>query len=85
MLPPSWASPTPHTSNADDDAWHERLVSYYSRFGFRPVRVVRGDSLGDLPHMLVWGGAGTVSALGSLRAGPPVDGWAARLRFKAVE
>lgn len=50
----------PLASAADDDAWHERLVSYYSRFGFRPVRVVRGDSLGDLPHMLVWGGAGTV-------------------------
>jgi hypothetical protein len=54
-LPPRPACPP----RADDDAWHERLVRYYSRFGFRPVRVVRGDSLGDLPHMLVWGGAGT--------------------------
>ncbi|PSC70810.1 Viral IAP-associated factor [Micractinium conductrix] len=43
----------------DDEAWHERLVGYYSRFGFVPVRTVRGDSLADLPHMLVWGGAGT--------------------------
>ncbi|KAL4451281.1 hypothetical protein ABPG77_009353 [Micractinium sp. CCAP 211/92] len=43
----------------DDDAWHDRLVAYYSRFGFVPVRKVNGDSLADLPHMLVWGGAGT--------------------------
>lgn len=34
-------------------------MRYYTRFGFQPVRVVRGDSLADLPHMLVWGGAGT--------------------------
>ena len=54
--PPS--SP-PTASPADDEAWHERLVGYYSRFGFVPVRTVRGDSLADLPHMLVWGGAGT--------------------------
>jgi hypothetical protein len=42
------------------DAWHERLVRYYERlFGFRTVRAVTGGTLGDLPHMLVWGGAGT--------------------------
>ena len=38
---------------------HERLVRYYSRFGFAPVREVTGGSLSDLPHMLVWGGVGT--------------------------
>jgi hypothetical protein len=34
-------------------------VRYYSHFGFRPVRVVGGGGLADLPHLLVWGGAGT--------------------------
>ena len=38
---------------------HARLVRYYSRFGFQPVRVVTGGKVSDLPHMLVWGGAGT--------------------------
>jgi hypothetical protein len=37
---------------------HERLVKYYSFFGFKPVRRVTGGELSDLPHMLVWGGAG---------------------------
>jgi hypothetical protein len=43
----------------DDDAWHRRLVAYYSRFGFEPVVEVMGGRLSDLPHMLVWGGTGT--------------------------
>ncbi|GAX79491.1 hypothetical protein CEUSTIGMA_g6932.t1 [Chlamydomonas eustigma] len=43
----------------DDDAWHARLVKYYSYFGFKPVRTVGGNGLSDLPHMLVWGGEGT--------------------------
>ncbi|GIL78233.1 hypothetical protein Vretimale_7607 [Volvox reticuliferus] len=43
----------------DDDAWHERLVKYYSYFGFRPVCRVGGNGLADIPHMLVWGGEGT--------------------------
>jgi hypothetical protein len=43
----------------DDDAWHERLVKYYGRFGFVPVRVVTGGRIADVPHLLVWGGAGT--------------------------
>ncbi len=34
-------------------------MRYYSHFGFRPVRVVGGGGLADLPHLLVWGGAGT--------------------------
>ena len=56
---PSPPPPPPRSTAADDDAWHERLVAYYSRFGFVPVRRVEGGSLGDLPHMLVWGGVGT--------------------------
>ncbi|KAG2430833.1 hypothetical protein HXX76_009807 [Chlamydomonas incerta] len=43
----------------DDDSWHERLVKYYSYFGFKPVCKVGGNGLSDLPHMLVWGGEGT--------------------------
>ena len=43
----------------DDEAWHERLVRYYKHFGFVPVYRVTGGRLADLPHMLVWGGAGT--------------------------
>ncbi|GLC38882.1 hypothetical protein PLESTB_001714300 [Pleodorina starrii] len=43
----------------DDDAWHERLVRYYSYFGFRTVCKVGGNGLADVPHMLVWGGEGT--------------------------
>jgi hypothetical protein len=38
---------------------HARLVRYYSRFGFNPIRHVTGGKLSDLPDMLVWGGAGT--------------------------
>ena len=41
------------------DAWHARLVRYYSFFGFEPVRTVGGNGLSDLPHLLVWGGEGT--------------------------
>jgi hypothetical protein len=38
---------------------HARLVRYYSRFGFIPIRQVTGGKVSDLPDMLVWGGAGT--------------------------
>ncbi|CAI5974214.1 unnamed protein product [Closterium sp. NIES-65] len=44
----------------DTDEYHAKLVKYYSRLGMRAVRVVEGGSLGDVPHMLVWGGAGTL-------------------------
>ncbi|GJP53106.1 hypothetical protein CLOM_g12239 [Closterium sp. NIES-68] len=44
----------------DTDEYHAKLVRYYSRLGMRPVREVEGGSLGDIPHMLVWGGAGTL-------------------------
>ena len=40
------------------DLWHKRLVSYYSRFGFKPVREVGDSGLRDLPDLLVWGGVG---------------------------
>jgi len=42
----------------DDDETHRKLVLYYRRLGFKVVREVTGG-LGDLPHMLVWGGVGT--------------------------
>jgi len=38
---------------------HARLIRYYSRFGFVPIRHVTGGKLSDLPDMLVWGGVGT--------------------------
>lgn len=44
---------------APPDAWHQRLVRYYSFFGFKPVYVVGGNGLRDVPHLLVWGGEGT--------------------------
>lgn len=43
----------------DEEDTHRKLVMYYKRLGFRSVREVVGDSLSDVPHMLVWGGAGT--------------------------
>jgi hypothetical protein len=43
----------------DDEEIHRKLVIYYKRLGFKPVREVTGGKLSDLPHMLVWGGAGT--------------------------
>lgn len=39
---------------------HDRLVRAYARVaGFKEVKRVEGDRLGDVPHMLVWGAAGT--------------------------
>ncbi len=40
------------------DAWHKRLVRYYSYFGFERVRAVGDSGLRDLPDLLVWGGVG---------------------------
>lgn len=40
------------------DAWHKRLVRYYSYFGFMPVREVGDSGLRDIPDLLVWGGVG---------------------------
>ena len=41
----------------DDDRKHQRLVRYFRRLGFRPVREL-GAGVLDLPLRLVWGGAG---------------------------
>lgn len=43
----------------DENGYAERLVRYYSRLGFSPVREVGSNGLRDLPDLLVWGGAGT--------------------------
>lgn len=43
----------------DSDLYHSKLVKFYKRIGFRAVHEVTGSSLGDLSHMLVWGGVGT--------------------------
>lgn len=43
----------------DGNEYAERLVRYYARLGFTPVRAVGGNGLRDLPDLLVWGGAGT--------------------------
>lgn len=41
----------------DGEAQHRRLVRYFQRLGFQPVREVAAAA-GDLPLRLVWGGAG---------------------------
>lgn len=41
----------------DGEAQHRRLVRYFQRLGFEPVREV-GAAAADLPLRLVWGGAG---------------------------
>ncbi|KAH7352266.1 hypothetical protein KP509_19G037500 [Ceratopteris richardii] len=43
----------------DTDTYHSKLVRYYLRMGFRSVYEVTGETLEDIPHMLVWGGVGT--------------------------
>jgi len=37
----------------------KQLIRFYTRLGFKPVYEVTGSSVGDLTHMLVWGGVGT--------------------------
>jgi hypothetical protein len=41
----------------DDPEQHRRLLRYFTRLGFEPVRSL-GAGLGDFPLRLVWGGAG---------------------------
>ncbi len=41
----------------DDERRHRRLVRYFSRLGFVPLREVGGGPA-DLPARLLWGGAG---------------------------
>lgn len=43
----------------DTDLYHSKLVRFYTRIGFKVVHEVSGSSIGDVPHMLVWGGVGT--------------------------
>ncbi|KAJ1256321.1 hypothetical protein BS78_K046800 [Paspalum vaginatum] len=43
----------------DTQRYHRKLVRFYTRMGFKVVHEVDGSSLGDLAHMLVWGGRGT--------------------------
>ncbi|KAG0611000.1 hypothetical protein M758_7G107200 [Ceratodon purpureus] len=43
----------------DSDVYHKKLVRYYGRLGWKPVHEVKGESLQDFFHMLVWGGVGT--------------------------
>ncbi|KAM3291427.1 hypothetical protein P3S67_019716 [Capsicum chacoense] len=43
----------------DTELYHTKLVRFYTRIGFKTVHQVSGESLGDVGHMLVWGGVGT--------------------------
>ncbi|CAN6450228.1 unnamed protein product [Victoria cruziana] len=43
----------------DSELFHSKLVRFYGRIGFKPVYEVTGSSIGDVTHMLVWGGRGT--------------------------
>ncbi|CAH9082541.1 unnamed protein product [Cuscuta epithymum] len=43
----------------DTPLYHSKLVRFYKRIGFKVVQEVKGESLGDVGHMLVWGGIGT--------------------------
>jgi hypothetical protein len=41
----------------DDEYQHRRLVRYFRRLGFEPVRELGAGAL-DLPQRLIWGGSG---------------------------
>jgi hypothetical protein len=41
----------------DSEAQHRRLVRYFQRLGFEPVRELGAAAI-DLPLRLVWGGSG---------------------------
>ncbi|KAL8116319.1 uncharacterized protein LOC141667097 [Apium graveolens] len=43
----------------DSDLYHNKLVRFYTRIGFKKVYEVTGSSIGDYSHMLMWGGVGT--------------------------
>lgn len=43
----------------DSDLYHSKLVRFYSRIGFKAVHEVSASSIGDMGHMLMWGGTGT--------------------------
>ncbi|CAN0898940.1 hypothetical protein LINGRAHAP2_LOCUS19991 [Linum grandiflorum] len=40
----------------DSDLYHSK---FYKRIGFKEVHQVTGSTIGDVAHMLVWGGIGT--------------------------
>lgn len=42
-----------------DDLLKFQLVRFYKRIGFKVVHEVTGSTIGDMPHMLMWGGVGT--------------------------
>ncbi|MFM7087384.1 MAG: hypothetical protein ACKOXO_10405 [Cyanobium sp.] len=41
----------------DEERQHRRLVRYFQRLGFTPVREL-GAAVGDLPARMIWGGSG---------------------------
>ncbi|GMP38547.1 hypothetical protein CsSME_00009751 [Camellia sinensis var. sinensis] len=43
----------------DSELYHSKLVRFYKRIGFKVVHKVTGSSIGNLAHLLVWGGIGT--------------------------
>ncbi|EPS65834.1 hypothetical protein M569_08941, partial [Genlisea aurea] len=43
----------------DSEIYHSKLVRFYRRLGFKEAHEVKGSSMADLGHMLVWGGIGT--------------------------
>ncbi|XVE93508.1 hypothetical protein REPUB_Repub01dG0198800 [Reevesia pubescens] len=43
----------------DSDLFHSKLVRFYKRIGFKAVHEVTGSTIGDMNHMLIWGGIGT--------------------------
>jgi GNAT superfamily N-acetyltransferase len=47
----------------DDDRQHRRLVRYFRRLGFTPIREL-GAGVPDLAPRLVWGGAGLLMQVG---------------------
>jgi len=61
----------------DGEAQHRRLVRYFQRLGFEPVRELGSGPL-DLPQRLVWGGAGLLM---QGNCGLVLERCAARLQF----
>ncbi|MBA0591685.1 hypothetical protein Gorai_008690 [Gossypium raimondii] len=55
----------------DSDLYHSKVITlpnssglcywirFYKRIGFKAVHEVTGSTIGDMPHMLMWGGVGT--------------------------
>ncbi|EMS63174.1 hypothetical protein TRIUR3_09276 [Triticum urartu] len=45
----------------DTPLYHNKLVKFYTRMGFKAVHEVDGSSMMDLAHMLVWGVTSAIS------------------------